>query len=187
MNGTRRRYWLVAVVALGWLAGAAGQSSAAVDLVRGACARTPAAALLAAKNESATNALPLAEAHGYRVESIRWDPLLRQSWAVIRSCDHPEQPSMTRLMDSSVPMVRAVSTLRPYAALPIVRAGDMVRLWRSERYAHIEMVAISEENGAVGTRVRVRLATPRDMEGQFGQPQYLAGVVRGPADVEMEP
>jgi hypothetical protein len=180
MNSTR---WIVAWIAMSWFAGFAGQGVAAQGIVHGVCASTPAAALSAAKS----GVSGLGETHGYRVESVRRDPLLRLSWAVIASCDHREWPSVTMPMDAPASAPSAVSIARPDAAMSIVRAGDIVRLWKREPYAHIEMIATSEENGAVGTRVRVRLAMPQDSDGQAMQPQYFAGVVRGPADVEMTP
>jgi hypothetical protein len=177
--------WIVAVVAMGCFVGGTGEALAASDVIVGACANTPAAALLAAKGTPGRIVPALAEARGYRVGSVRWDPLLRQSWAVIESCDHRERPSVTMLMDE--PALSSVSVEQPSVTMPIVRAGDLVRLWRNDRYARIEMIATAEENGAVGTRVRVRLATPTNADGQVSQPRYFAGVVRGPADVEMEP
>jgi len=135
------------------------------------------------------------QGHGYRVQAVRWDPLLQQSWAVIRSCDHQERPSMTMRTELPATKLAVLSTMFPVssmargdAGVPIVRAGDVVRLWKSESHAHIELMGTAEENGGVGTRVRVRLAAPKDNGGLYGQPtQYLAGVVRGPADVELEP
>ncbi|WP_263384267.1 hypothetical protein [Granulicella arctica] len=187
--------WLAVVVVAGVLGGSAGSSRAAAldtarDAPRGLCASTPAAALVDARRSNEASATGLAEMHGYRVEAVRWDPLLRRGWAVIRSCDHLDRPAIT--IPTDLPVVHAEAGLftagvRASAALPIVRAGDLVRLWKSERFAHIEMMGTSEENGAIGARVRIRLATPRDLEGQTSAPQYLAGVVRGPADVEMEP
>jgi hypothetical protein len=172
--------WIAAIVVLGWFAGATLPAFAAPE----ACASTPGAALLAARGSA--NALAPAPAHGYRVESVRWDPLLRQNWAVIGSCDHPGWPSMTRWIDLPAPPTR-ISTPSYADAVPTVRAGDVVHLWKREHDAHIEMIAVAEENGAVGARVRLRLAKLRDADGEIARPQYLAGVVRGPADVELEP
>ncbi len=187
----KRDRWILRVAALGLLASPPIHMAAAA----GVCASTPAAALVAAKGSVGT---PLAELHGFRVEAVRWDPVLRRAWAVIESCDHRERPSFTVLTDLpvapplSVPPLetsRHLGTLqtRWQAAMPIVHAGELVRLWKIESYSHIELIATSEENGAIGSRVRLRLVAPKNSDGQTSPPQYLAGVVRGPADVEMEP
>lgn len=195
---------IFAAVVLGCLAGAAGQARAASAVAADVCASTPAAALARAggaindarvANTSAPVSMPAeasvpvpAEAHGYRVASVRWDSLQQQSWAVIASCDHPERPLVTMLMDLPLRAVPPhVILARAYAVVPVVRAGDLVRLWKIDHDAHIEMVATSEENGAVGARVRVRLATSTFGDGQVTQRMYFAGIVRGPADVEMAP
>jgi hypothetical protein len=68
--------------------------------------------------------------------------------------------------------------------LPVVRAGDVVRLWSREDAVRIELAAMAEENGGLGKTVRVRLM-PRNTLGQQPEEQLL-GVVRGPHDVEMQ-
>lgn len=173
-----RKLGFVAVV--GWCM----LSTLPMQAAMGLCRTTTAGALLAARSGMAPAML---EANrGYRVESVRWDPFLRKAWAVIRSCEHLEQPSFT--VPTELPVSGgSVMEARQVALLPIVRPGDLVRLWRRDGYAHIELVATSEENGTVGTRIRLRLAAKPDADGQTGQPQYLAGVVRGPADVEIVP
>jgi hypothetical protein len=180
---------VVALVVL-YLAGRTGASFASGEVSRNICATTPAAALQAAMQEQRATGSAVGEARGYRFLSVRRDSLLQQSWAVIESCGHAEQPLRMMLMDPpmsrgmSAPMLR-VSTSD--IVLQIVRAGDLVRLWKNDGRARIEMVATAEENGAIGGRVRVRLAMPSELDGQAVAPQYLAGVVRGPADVEMTP
>jgi flagella basal body P-ring formation protein FlgA len=82
---------------------------------------------------------------------------------------------------------RSAEIARQNAAVAVVKAGEVVRLWKSDRNARIELIATAEENGAVGSRVRVRLTTRRETNGLTDAPQYLAGIVRGPADVEIEP
>jgi hypothetical protein len=45
------------------------------------------------------------------------------------------------------------------------------------------MAAVSEESGAAGERIRLRVTTHQE----FGESaRYVYGLVRGPADVEME-
>jgi hypothetical protein len=165
-----------------------------VEAAAGRCAKTPAAALLRVSEEAAGGeaaaggeVAELEAMHGFRVETVRWDPFLGHGWAVIQSCEHRERPSFTVRTEFATPLVsrRADRVVRAEVVLAIVRTGDLVRFWRRENNAQIEMIATSEESGVVGTRVRVKLSTPRDADGQPGQPLYLAGVVRGPADVEM--
>ena len=40
---------------------------------------------------------------------------------------------------------------------PVVRAGDIVRLWRQESSLRIEVAGVSEESGGLGKTIRVRL------------------------------
>ncbi|MEO6801997.1 MAG: hypothetical protein ABI197_01995 [Granulicella sp.] len=179
--------WIVTLMTVICLLGAAGKSFAAVDNVSGACASTPAAALQAARNATVAAAPGLAGAHGFRVASVRWDSIERRNWAVIESCDHSDRPPVVVAMDAPAPALPAATVTRPYTSLPLVRAGDIVRLWKNDRMAHLEIIGIAEENGAAGAHVRVRLAASKDAEGQVVQPRYFAGIVRGPANVEMEP
>lgn len=182
-----RTQGITTVITVACLLGAGGESFATVDSVRGACASTPAEALRAAQDADGASAPALAGAHGYRVASVRWDSLQRRNWAVIESCDHRDRPSITMAMGTPAPALSTVSLTRPHVSLPIVRAGDVVRLWKNDRLAHLELMGVAEENGTAGARVRVRLAASNDAEGQVTQPRYFEGIVRGPADVEMEP
>ena len=195
----RLRGWLGVILACGSATGAAAQDAAKVTVQGGGCARTLAGAIELAKG--VPGALLLSQKDGFRVRSVRWDAAQRQSWAVIESCQHPELPSVAILTDlppdksaagtvsaeiASV-LTNSAAIIRTNAAVAIVKAGDVVRLWKSEANARIELIATAEENGSVGSRVRVRLAARRETDGQTAPPQFLAGVVRGPADVEIEP
>lgn len=158
-----------------------------------ACASTPAGAIEAARAGRAA----ASQTTGFRVESVRWDATQRQTWAVIRSCDHAERPALAMLAD--LPHNAAVSTTssgsvpasaqiaQVNTAVVVVHAGDVVRLWRADGQAHIELMATAEQNGVVGAKVRLRLMTAKEPDGQYAPPKYFAGIVRGPADVEMEP
>lgn len=158
------------------------------------CASTPAAAIEVARAGQAG----AGQGPGFRVESVRWDAAQRQTWAIVRSCDHADRPTLALLTD--LPHVGPVAapvgsgsagvTLSQQIALAngadaAVHAGQTVRLWRTDVQAHIELVATAQENGAVGARVRLRLDS-READGQSTPPRYLTGFVRGPADVEME-
>ena len=147
------------------------------------CASTPVAAV--SLNET-NNGQIMQGDDGYRVTSVRWDPLLRQGWAMVARCGHPEWPEVglpTRM--SSLTSKREEGTmLIGVVNVPfVVRAGDTVRLWCRENELRIEVAAVAEESGGVGKSIRVRLVRA-GMEGQIEQ--QMVGVVRGPADVEMQ-
>jgi hypothetical protein len=126
---------------------------------------------------------------GYRVSRIELDSVLGVRWAMVASCDHPEWPafavstnatnSMPLRQESGRPMTENVKTV------PVVRAGEIVRLWRQENLLRIEVAAVSEENGCLGKTVRVRLL--RGSTDDQSIPEQFSGVVRGPSDVEMQP
>jgi Chaperone for flagella basal body P-ring formation len=121
---------------------------------------------------------PLAARSGsYRVSEVLWDPVLGRRWAMVASCEHPEQPAF------AVPTKEAIgerqSGRRKDDSVPVVRAGEVVRLWWQEDNLRIEMTAMSEENGSLGKVIRVRL-----MGGDSAERQFV-GIVRGIADVEM--
>ena len=186
--------------------------SVAASAQGGGCARTPAAAVEMAAVQVGRlehGAGPVGDGSGYRVRAVRWDPLQRQSWAVVESCGHPELATMAVLTKLQGPFTAARSeaaavppmavapvaavgetvsaaVIRANAAIVLVKAGDAVRLWKADERAHIELMGTAEENGVVGAKVRVRLATAKEADGTTGPPQFLAGVVRGPADVEIE-
>jgi Chaperone for flagella basal body P-ring formation len=114
----------------------------------------------------------------YHVSEVRWDPVLGQRWAVLASCEHPEQPTFAVLTNETI--AGKASSPREENSAPVVRAGEVVRLWRQEENLRIEMTAMSEENGGLGKVIRVRLMGSNSEEQQF------IGIVRGVADVEMQ-
>ena len=120
---------------------------------------------------------------GYRITGIQTDPVLGQRWALIANCNHPEWPTI------ALPIHRQPQTAEPYAEstplAPIIHIGDTARLWRQEAFLRIETAGIAEENGYPGKTIRVRLLH-RGEDEPFTQ-QQIAGIVRGPADVEMQP
>ena len=122
----------------------------------------------------------------YRVQAARWDPILRQRWLTIASCDHPERPTFALLTHEVMDrpsFLRDNQILKEgsHAVSPLVRAGDIVRLWRQEDNVRIEVAAVSEESGGLGNAIRVRLV-------QITNPvvQQFIAVIRGPADVELQ-
>jgi hypothetical protein len=146
-------------------------------------------------------------ATGFRVESRHQDALLHRSWANVLRCDHPERPAMTvavaemdeparlakplRLQREAEPQVRAVSSpvagqiFSPVSGAPVMLAGSVVRLVRTEANLRFDTAGIAQSNGAMGERVRVRLTRTGDSAGEA--PQFLSGTVRSADVVEMEP
>jgi hypothetical protein len=126
------------------------------------------------------------EDKGYRVTSVRWDPVLQQSWATIVSCVHPEWPGISLRMDDEMSEAqRGLSTRARLEHSPLIRAGDVIEVWRQEDLLRIEVSGVAEQSGSMGETIRVRLLRPagsnQSLEEQF------SGVVRGRADVEMQP
>ena len=141
------------------------------------CAPSPFQAI---ESGSTPHELPLLQ-EGYRTISVHWDPLLRQQWATIASCGHPERPSIALLLPSG-PHDKATEVAP--APFPIIHAGDVVRLWKQENDLRIEVPGIAQESGARGSRVRVKLLRS-GLDGQQ-QEHTLFGIVRGKRDVEIQ-
>lgn len=126
---------------------------------------------------------------GYRVTRILRDPVLGKRWAMIVSCDHPEQPAIAFPVNTTDTLnvfqqVDRASTVNIQRAI-VVRAGDVVRLWRQENLLRIEVGGVSEESGSLGKTIRVRLM--RNNIGDESTPEQLLGIIRGPSNVEMQP
>jgi hypothetical protein len=148
-----------------------------------ACYSTP---LLAVATGSLTSSPSISGGGGYRVMRIQSDPVLRQSWATVIRCDHPEWPAVALpLRDSIFPIRREQQSATIIPTSVVIRAGEIVRLWRKETSLRIEVAGISEGNGGLGDLIKVRLlrrnTDDRSIDEQF------SGVVRGPSDVEMKP
>jgi Chaperone for flagella basal body P-ring formation len=162
---------------------ALGSGVVLAPMASGVCASTPVAAV----NLSETGGgQALQGGDGYRVTSVRWDPLLRQGWAMVARCGHPEWPefALPTHVSSWALKREEGTTLIGLVDVPlVVRAGDTVRLWRRENELLIEVAAVAEESGSLGKSIRVRLVRA-GMEGQAER--QMVGVVRGPADVEMQ-
>ncbi len=78
---------------------------------------------------------------------------------------HPVVVAKTSAQDSS-------------AMVPVIRAGDLVRLWSSDGNVRLEMAVVSLEYGRVGQVIHVR---------RMGQTTLLAGVVVGKNSAELIP
>jgi hypothetical protein len=162
-------------------------SMAGLVSARAACYNTPIAAADSMKPGSSSSSL---SEGGYRVTSIQLDPILGKRWAMIVSCDHPERPAFSLLTgESDSPehiLLRDPQTVPDNAhVIPVVHAGDTVRLWRQEAVLRIEVAGVAEENGSLGKLIRVRLLR-RNTDDQSTRAEF-AGIVRGKSDVEMQP
>jgi hypothetical protein len=145
------------------------------------CVRTPAAAI----RPAGAAALPASEGKGYRVSGVRWDPVLQQSWATIVSCEHPEWPGVSLRVRETDHASHGSGVVVREERSPLVRAGDIVELWRQEDLLRIEVAGVAEQSGGLGQSIRVRLLR-RNGSGQSAEEQF-SGIVRGPANVEIQP
>jgi hypothetical protein len=128
---------------------------------------------------------------GYRVQTQRWDPLLKRSWATVTSCEHPERPAVTVAMGPAAPALASLSVPaapaigKPLAAAaPVVRAGETVRLVYQEELVRMEIAGIALASGNPGDKIRVRIIHASETQDPD---QYLIGIVRGPHFLEMQP
>jgi hypothetical protein len=149
---------------------------------RAACYSTPRTAIDALVVDSSFS--PALKNDGYRVTRIELDKVLGQRWAMIARCDHPEWP-VVALPANGASSLASPSVTDGLRTAPVVRAGDVVRLWRQERLLRIEVAGVSEESGGLGKTIRVRLLH-RNTDDQ-SIPEQFSGVIRGPLDVEMQP
>ena len=119
------------------------------------------------------------------------DAILGTRWASVERCGHPDWPGVTvpasnaptSALDSANHLGSVLEKSFVAPAAKVVRTGDTVRLWRQDTNVRLEMAAVSEEAGAAGERIRLRVAAHQE----YGESvRYVYGLVRGPADVEME-
>jgi hypothetical protein len=171
----------VGIVALFTLQGISMASSS-----RAACYSTPRASIDALVANSSSS--PALNDDGYRVTRIESDPVLGLRWAMIVRCGHPEWPVVALPANGAsslaLPQVTERSATDGLRTPPVVRAGDIVRLWRRESLLRIEVAGVSEESGGLGKTIRVRLLH-RNTDDQ-SIPEPFLGVIRGPLDVEMQ-
>jgi hypothetical protein len=127
---------------------------------------------------------------GFRLESLERDPFSGVSWALIRSCAHPERPAVMVMAAAeasphlAAPAVRSTPVLRdvPAAKPTVLHAGERVRLVETSENTRIEMSGIAQASGAAGDRVRVRLLplTPGDRTAAWPvEERFVIAVVRG--------
>ena len=153
---------------------------------RATCYSTPGMAVAAVAAGSLSP--PALNSEGYRVTRIQTDQVTGQRWAMVANCAHPEWPSLalqTKGVGQSIaPQAAGHSLAGSDKASPVVRAGDIVRVWKQESLLRIEVTGVSEENGSLGKTVRVRLSN-KSMD-DLTAPKQVFGVVRGPSDVEIQ-
>ena len=133
---------------------------------------------------------PSAELRGYRLRGYRWDAVLEQRWAVFEDAAHPERPLLSEPDPGGRPApepaaasaaTEAAPVMRPTD--PVVHSGDTVTLWKIEGNVRIQLAGTAEGNAAVGGHIQLRVTGA----GVFGGTGWrVAGVVRGPGNVEME-
>jgi len=125
---------------------------------------------------------------GYKVTKIELDSVLRQKWAIISNCLHPEWPEFALPVAGEMSIDRiqetAISSVKNAKAPPVVHAGDIVQLWSQENSLRIDTPGVSEESGGLGEVIRVRLLH-RNSEDQFAT-EHLLGIVRGSSNVEIQ-
>jgi hypothetical protein len=157
-----------------------------INSVRAICYATPREAFDAVVTSSSFS--PTLENSGYRVTKIQSDPVLEQRWAMIVNCGHPEWPAFTLPADGAILMKtlqeRNRSLTESVKTTPVVRAGEVVRLWKQESLLRIEVAGVSEESGGLGSTIRVRLL--RGNTDDQSIPEQFSGVVRGPSNVEIQ-
>jgi Chaperone for flagella basal body P-ring formation len=150
--------------------------------------------LLAAVGEEPVAALRTSlSVHGLVPRELRWDPVLGRAWEIFADPAHPERPEVAvPALPGEQVSARATATANAAArvqmvaaAVPLVHVGDRVTLWSVEPNLRLQLAAVAEENGAVGERIR--LSIPGAGWGGDGAAQTVRGVVRGVAEVEMEP
>jgi len=168
-----------------WMLMLSMSAAAATDSARTPCYSTPSAAIESVISGSSPS--PASQRGGYRVTGIQSDSVLGRRWAVVANCDHAEWPVLavqTSGSDLSTPSTNQMRVAKA-PSIPVVHAGDTVRLWRNEDLLRIEVVGVSQESGGLGEAIRVRLLR-KNTDNQAIQEQ-LSGIVRGPSDVEMQP
>ncbi len=174
------------LVMLGWTMPLAAKADEASVLP---CAETPAAAVAAFESGA-----KLAGAEGYRVTSLRRDAVLGMNWAAVERCGHPGWPALAMASKMTPPPApNEIAAIRAGGRMPggglverrapLVRIGETVRLWQEDRNVRLQLPAVSEEDGAVGDRVRLHVGA-RQAGGDTLRTVY--GRVRGTGDVEME-
>ncbi|HEV2618910.1 MAG TPA: flagella basal body P-ring formation protein FlgA [Acidobacteriaceae bacterium] len=129
-------------------------------------------------------------ADGYRVTGKRWDAVLGKGYEYRQECGHPERPARLVMLGTgagarSVDISSAKAIELATAAGPLlVNAGSPVRLWMQDDMVRIEMSGVVERSARKGEHVTVQVTHQNDETGLTVD--RVAGIVRGPGEVEME-
>jgi hypothetical protein len=120
----------------------------------GSCFRTPSQAAVQVGE---------AEGGGYRLMFVRVDPFGGKTWAGVRSCLHPEWPTV--LVSGIVPIsdskVRADAVKSgAETRRPDIVGGRTVRVVKTDALVRIETTGVAQASGRVGDRIWVRVAGP---------------------------
>ncbi len=147
------------------------------------CYSTPRLAINAITTPSPASETPTNT--GYRVAKILADPILRVRWAIISNCARPEWPQVVLSVPAgiSIQSQNAEPSITKIE-LPVVRAGEIVRLWKDEGIVRIEVTGVSEESGGIGKKIQVRLL--RKSNEDEAASTVFPGIIRGPSNVEMQ-
>jgi len=150
-------------------------------LAAGPCARTPQAAV-----KAFASGTPIEDGSedGYEVVGVRSDPVLQVNWADVRRCGHPELPGVSVATAAASGVVASTAAAVVVRGPLAVRAGQVVRVWRSEANVRFEVAAVSDGGGVVGDRIRLHIVTHEEDGGD--SVRYVFGLIRGVGDVEME-
>lgn len=161
-------------------------ATCAFSLMKG-CSATPVLTINVARGASDVPR----RSEGYRLEAVRWDPLLSQRWAIISFCGRPDLPKLMLPMQNATNSVGSAHGGRSITLFPVIHAGDMVQILSQEEFLRIELTGVAEENGVVGERVRVHLSRPAMtgfspvLTGFDNGNRSMLAVIRGPHMVEV--
>lgn len=94
-------------------------------------------------------AMEIESATGFKVISLRKDPLRKRNWAIVASCNDAARPMVAiELADDRVGTMRE---------MPKVRIGDRVSVMSARDASRMELVGVAEDSGAGQDVIRVRL------------------------------
>ncbi|WP_213803436.1 flagella basal body P-ring formation protein FlgA [Granulicella sp. dw_53] len=119
--------------------------------------------------------------------AISEDQVLGTKWKIVVDCDHPEWPAhMVKISNGPSSTKQMPNTLQgnpAIADLPIVRAGEKVKLWKKNDMVRIETFGFAQESGRKGERIKIR----PEKDSAVGQNSafFLLGIVQEHGAVEI--
>ena len=124
----------------------AGQHAFAAIVPPGiGCAPTAESAVL----RLLSNNLASGSATGFKVVTVRKDPLRRRSWAMVASCSDASRPMVA---------IELADTMMPLVPQQQVRIGDRVAVKQDGEESHMELTGVAEDSGTLQDLIRVRLS-----------------------------